>query len=534
MAKAKSENKNQKTEKFRTPIVAVMGHVDHGKTSLLDTIRGTRVQAKEEGGITQNTRAHQIVTENGNKITFIDTPGHEAFSAMRSRGAEVTDFVALVVAADDGIQAQTKQSIEFAKATNTPIIVVINKIDIQGVKTQKIKQELASFGVNIEEYGGDSLCFEVSATKNIGIKEFIEGIELLSEVNDLKPNPVEHGAKAMAYVLESTNDKRLGPVALCILKAGELDEKVFGATKSGTFKVRAYLDQDQKPTDTVYESDPFWVTGLPDAVKTGEFIYFTEDDKKAKQIQSELANLEAEHEKQEAEKAEMDAQSLLMQMLIKKEAEKQGLDQKVLNVIVRASTQGTLEAVLNELNKLGDDEKTIRVLESGTGEVSESDIRRAKTAGGIVVSFQLPTNSKIAGLAKQNKVLVRNYDIIYEMVDELTGALEGLIEPTEVEVEVARARVKQIFVLSDGEIVAGCEVIKGTLIKGYQVFVERPSESTKDQIAEIGRGKISSLKILKDEAKEAKKGQECGIILSPRVTEIQAGDEIVAFKLERS
>lgn len=528
MPKKKSEPKPKEVIAVRTPIVAVMGHVDHGKTSLLDALRGTNVTAKEAGGITQNTRAHQITTPSGSKITFIDTPGHEAFSAMRSRGAEVTDFVMLVVAADDGIQPQTKQSIEYAKATNTPIIVVINKVDISGVKTVKIKQQLSSFGVQIEEYGGDSLCFEVSATKGTGLKELVEGIELLSQVSELKPAEIKNEAIAEAYVLESSMDKQVGAVALCILKAGKITDKYFGVSQADEiYKVRSYLDQDQKPVEVVEESDPFWITGLRKTLTSGDSLFFYDNEKKAQEWHKKIL-VQAE----EVEAGPVTAQSKLFEMLLKKKSAEQGLEPHVLNIIAKASTYGTLEAVKVELAKLGDEEKKVNILDAATGDVTESDIRRAKLASGIVISFQLPLSNSIERLARQERVLVRNYDIIYEMMDELSAALDGLIEPEEEEVEVARARVKQVFTLTDGSIIAGSEVIKGTMLKGYKVYVERPSQSTKDEIAEIGRGKISNLRISKNEVKEVKKGQECGIMIDPKVENIEAGDEVVAYKVE--
>lgn len=527
--KPKTKDSVAKNAEFRTPIVAVMGHVDHGKTSLLDALRGTNVTAKEAGGITQNTRAHQIETKSGHRITFIDTPGHEAFGAMRSRGAQVTDFVLLVVAADDGIQAQTKQSIEFAKASNTPIIVAINKVDISGVNTTKIKQQLSSFGVVIEEYGGESMCFEISATKKIGLDDLIEGIELLSQVNELKPHIPKEGTLAEAFVLESNMDKRLGAVALCILKAGELKEKqiVVGKSLSPT-KVRSYLDEFQANKDTVAESDPFWVTGLKQTITSGDRIYFMDDEKAAKAF-AESLQTEAE---EVVESDQKDVQKMFLEMLMQNQAETEGSGPKILNVIVKASSEGTLEAVKSELKKLDKEDTKVHVLEAATGEITEGDVKRAKLASGIVISFQLPVNSRIEKFAKQERVLVRNYEIIYEMMDELGAALEGLIEPEEQEVEVARAKVKQVFTLTDGSIVAGSEVTKGTLLKGYRVYVERPTESTKDEIAEVGRGKIVTLRINKSEVKEVKKGQECGIMIDPKVETIQEGDEVVAYKVE--
>jgi len=509
----------------RTPIVAVMGHVDHGKTSLLDAIRGTKVADKEAGGITQNTRAHEVTTKSGFHITFIDTPGHEAFSNMRERGARVTDFVLLVVAADDGIQPQTKQSIEFAQKDKVPIIVAINKIDIKGVNIQKIKSALSSFGVVAEQYGGDALFFEVSAKEKIGLDELLDGIQLLSEINELKPHEIREGTKGEAFILESSLDKFIGNVALCILKAGELDERYFGVSKEGTFKVRAYLDHNQKNTDHIKESQPFWVTGLRTTLPAGDIIYFVDSEEKAEQLHKDLNK----EEQAKVEEAQADAESLFAQMLVKREEIKQGIEQKQLNVIVKASTEGTLEAILGKLAEIKNEETAVNILASGTGNVTEDEVNRAKLAKAIIVTFQLPTPKKIAEYAGKERVLVRNYEIIYELFDEVEEVMESLENPIEEEVEVARAKVKQVFTLSNKSTVIGCEVTKGIFLKGYRVKVER---GTGTNMKELGRGKISSLKIRKDEVKEVKKGLDCGIIIDPNVEGIEEGDEVVAFKVE--
>jgi len=520
----------QAQTKYRAPVVAVLGHVDHGKTSLLDAIRGTNVQSREKGGITQNTRAHKVTTKNGT-ITFIDTPGHEAFSNMRARGAAATDFVMLVVAADDGVQPQTKESIKFSKESLDPVIVAINKIDLPGVKVEKVKQELASFDILSEDYGGDIMMFPVSALKKQGLDELLEGIELLAEISELKPHELKYKeAYAQSYVLESTLDKRLGAVALCILKGGEITDKAYGVTKDEIFKVRALLDDNQKQTSKVIESDPFWVTGLKKPLHTGDQLYFTYSEDSAKVLQALLVEEIKQIEKAK-EASSMNKQ--LMQMLMQKKALEMGVEKKELNVILKTSTEGTLEAVKEQITKLGNDEKSIRVLDAGAGPVTEDDIRRAQAANGIVISFQQAPSNAVDKFAKQNSVVVRNYEIIYEMLDELSGALEGLLEPKEEEIEVARAKVKQIFKLSNGSIVAGCKVIMGNIVKGYQVYVERPTESSKDEIAEVGRAKISALKVLKQEVKEVKKGMECGIMLNPQVETIMEGDEIVAYKIEK-
>jgi translation initiation factor IF-2 len=442
---------------------------------------------------------------------------------MRERGAAVTDFVLLIVAADDGVQPQTKESIEFAHRDNVPLIVAINKIDIKGVNLQKIKSELSNHGVLIEEYGGDVLCFEISAREKTGLNELLEGIQLLTEINEINSVEPKHKSLGEAFVLESTQDKKLGNAALAILSTGNLDQRYFAVSPTQIFKVRAYLNHEQKTINSVNESQPFWILGLRDTVNAGEILYFAKDEKDAERIQAEL---KSEIEVIEEEKSDLDANSLFAQMLLKREEVKQGIAQKELNVVVKSATEGTLEAIKNKLEEFSTDESKVRILFSGIGDVTEDDITRAKLARAIILTFQLPTTSKIESKAKQEKVLLRNYEVIYEMFDEISDVLDSLTQPQEEEIEVARAKIKQVFTLSNGEIVAGGEVVKGNVLKGYRVWVERKGE-------EYARGKITSLRVLKNEVKEVKKGQECGIIIDPKVIEIQEGDEVVAFKVER-
>ena len=512
----------KKEKKFRQPIVAVMGHVDHGKTTFLDSIRKTNVADKEHGGITQNTRAHEVLTKSGAKITFIDTPGHEAFSKMRERGARVTDFVLLIVAADDGVQPQTKESIEFAHKNKVPIIVGINKVDIEGVQIQKIKQELASFNVHIEEYGGDVMCFEISALKSKGLEELLEGIELMSEINELKPNIPKEGVIAEAFVLESSLNKHTGYNALSILKSGKLDKRYFGVTENSTFKARAYLNEETKQIDEVNESQPFIVIGLDKDLSTGEIINFVEDEKSAKKLMQDLKSGEVEED--EADK--MDAESLFAKLLLEKQEAKEGLDQNELNLVLRTSTQGTLEAVREELEKLETKDSKVKILQSGTGPVSEDDLNMAKVSGGIVISFQVDVPSKIMVNARRNKILVRHYDIIYDLIDEIAEVLDSMDEPREEEVDIASAEILQIFTLSNGDQVAGCKVIDGKFVKGYQIKVIRNKEN-------IGKSKVTSVRIGKNEVKEVKKGNECGLLLNPPISDLETGDKIIAFRIER-
>lgn len=529
MAKKKTE---QKSNSVRQPIVTVMGHVDHGKTTFLDSIRNARVAAKEHGGITQNTRAHEVTTKSGFKITFIDTPGHEAFTKMRERGARVTDFVLLVVAADDGLQPQTKESIEFAHKNNVPIIVAVNKIDLPGVNTLKIKQELASFSVNIEEYGGDVMYFEISAKNKIGLEELLEGIELMSEVAELEKREVKNDVIAEAFVMESQLDKKVGYSALAILKAGKLDNRYFGVTADSIFKVRAYVNEEGKNVANVDESQPFTILGLEKDLVTGDIINFVDNERDAKKLQSDLKSGEVS-EDSDSEQA-LDAESLFAQMLMQKKEEEEGVNQKELPVIIKTSTQGTLEAVIAELDKLETDESKVKILQKGTGNVTEDDINMAKVSGGLVLVFQLNIDSKTLAYARQNKVILRQYEIIYELADEVADVLDGMDIPKEQEIFMSYAKVKQIFTLSDGSQIAGSEISEGKFLRGYQVKAFSPEQLKSANPEAKGISKVSSVRQGKNEVKEVKKGQECGLQLNPKIDGLEEGDVIVAFRIEKN
>ncbi|MBD3279912.1 translation initiation factor IF-2 [Candidatus Dojkabacteria bacterium] len=524
---AKKKKQTKKESQSRTPIVAVMGHVDHGKTSFLDAVRDASVQAGEEGGITQNTRAH-LVEYNDKKITFIDTPGHEAFSAMRSRGAKVTDIVLLVVAADDGVQPQTIESIKFAQTVKVPIVVAINKTDTPGANPDKIKQELSQYEVLVEEYGGDVLISQMSALKKEGIEEVLENLLLQAEILELKTQNLEE-AKAEGFVLESNLDEKLGPVAMMIIKAGELIEGDFIATAEGTHKARKVLDETQSEMEKASEGEPVWIIGLNEVLETGQnvkvFDSLGEAKNAQKQIRSEeeAQKAEARQVEREAETEELDEDEDFLAMLL--ESEEQEEEIKKLNLVVKADTTGTLEAVTEELQGLNDEEAEVNILKAETGDITGKDIELAKSARAIIVGFQVDIDEKNETIVKREKVPFRLYKIIYELVEEVDAALASLLDPEIEEVEIARAKIKQVFVLSNKSKVAGCEVIKGTVIKGYSVFVERDSE-------EVGRGKITSLKQNKEEVKEIKKGQECGILIEPEV-DINEGDDIVCFKIEK-
>jgi len=520
---------NKSKSKHRQPVVTVMGHVDHGKTTLLDVIQGTQIAEKEAGGITQNTRAYEVALTSGKKITFIDTPGHEAFANMRQRGAQVTDMVLLVVAADDGIQPQTKQSIEFAHKNNVPIIVAINKIDIANANIQKIKNQLSSYGVVIEEFGGDVMCFEISAKQKIGIDNLLSGIEVLSEFLELKePEPAEN-TTGSAYVLESILDKKIGHIALCILKSGSPQIGNYAFQNKEIFKIRTFWDHNLLIAKDIHVSKPFYLSGHKNSLNAGEIIYFAIDEKKAKLAQSKiLQNTENTKEKTEKYESELDAKSILSNILKNKKLEESGEAPKKLSIILKASTKGTLEAIESKLKDMYTEESEVKILYTGVGNVTEDDIKRAKISKSIILTFQLPTAQTIMNIARKEKVLVRNYEIIYEMFDEIAEVLESMQEPIEEETTTGSLNIKKIFILSDKSIVYGCEVLSGNVVKGNKIKILSKNGE------ELGRAKISSLRILKNEVKEVKKGQECGVQLDAIIANVNEGDSMICYTVSRN
>ena len=526
MAK-KSPNK---TKLERTPIVAVMGHVDHGKTSILDAIRKTNVQEKEAGGITQNTRAHQIV-HNGQKITFIDTPGHEAFSEMRSRGAQVTDIVLIVIAADDGIQPQTRESIEFAKKSKVPMIIVINKIDLTSANVKKVKQSLLQYDIQIEEFGGDVLLVEVSAKQKKNLDELLDTIILQAELLELKTSKVAQGL-AEAFVLESTLDSKKGPSSLIIVKAGTITIGDFIIHSKGFSKIRALITDDKNSIQSATEGDTIMLIGLDEVLPTGEVLLFEKTQKASELLYKKFSTTEepiiVPPEKEEVVKEKSDEEEkdenleFLSQLLNDQE---KSADVKHLNIVLKTDTQGTLEAVTEKLNELSDDEVIVNILHSGTGNISERDILTAKDSKGIVIGFQINIPTDVVSISKREKVLLRNYEIIYTLLEEVNVVVESMKTSNEEITEIARSKIKKVFILSNGKSVAGCKITKGTIRKGYKCFILRDDE-------EIGDGRIVSLKHNKKEVKEMKKDHECGIIIEPSV-EFEKGDEIVCYKKEK-
>jgi len=519
--------KNKEKKKYdigRTPVIAVMGHVNHGKTSLLDTIRKTKVVDTEAGGITQNTRAHQV-EYNDYKLTFLDTPGHEAFSEMRSRGAKVTDIVMLVVAADDGVQPQTKESINFAKKAGVPVVVAINKIDIPGKNLDKLKQELTSAGLMLEEYGGEVIVTEVSAKKELNIDGLLDNLLLVAELHNLEKRKSPEGGVAQGFVLESNLDKNLGPIALVLIQAGEVKNRNYLVHDGKVDRVRTLLDESQNKLESAQQGDPVWITGLNQVLRTGEILTFCEEEKQAKLLASKIVEPRQEIvSDQDDTEQETNADEDLLASLINSAKTEEEI--KYLNVVLKTSTAGTMEAVTEQLENLDSDKVKVKVILSGVGKISEKDIQAAKAAYGIVIGFQVQPEKSVSDIAEKEKVLLKNYEVIYEMLDELGEVLDSMEEPIYEEIEVAKAKVKQVFVLSNTKQVAGCVVEKGNVVKGYKVYILRDGVRLEDE------AKIVELKKQKNEVKEVKKGEECGIMLEPNI-EIKENDEIVCYKQER-
>jgi translation initiation factor IF-2 len=513
--------KSEQTENnSRVPIIAVMGHVDHGKTSLLDVIRGTHVQSGEAGGITQNTRAHKVQTKSGRFMTFIDTPGHEAFSEMRSRGARVADVVMLVVAADDGVQPQTKESIEFIKRSNLPVVIACNKMDLPGANPDKVKQELSQVGILVEEYGGEAVLVPVSAKKEQGIDELLDALLLVTDMQELKPQKAVQGT-AEAFVLESNKDTDLGVVAMVILKTGTVSKGQYAVADGKVHKIRETLNEYRKPVQNTTQGDPVWLIGLEEVLPIGVNLLFFNTVKEAQEAAAKM--VESKEAKEADLVTELEDSALFAELLGAKEDRQDRETQ--LSVILKADTKGTLDAIETKLKELSFQDAKVSVFRAETGNITAGDVQTAHDTSGIVLGFQVKLDSQAEVLARKERVLVRTYEIIYDLIDEVEAVVHSMITPEEQRVEVARAHIKQIFELTNGQKVAGCEVLSGNVIKGYQVYVERKGES-------LGEGKITSLRKGKDEVKDVKKGMDCGIMIEP-VIEFETGDDIVCFKIEK-
>jgi translation initiation factor IF-2 len=495
--------------KPRPPVVTVMGHVDHGKTSLLDYIRTTKVAAGEAGGITQHIGAYHVETPRG-VITFLDTPGHEAFTAMRARGAGVTDIVVLVVAADDGVMPQTIEAINHAKAAEVPLVVAINKIDKHEANADKVKQELLAHGVVPEEFGGDAAVVPVSAKTGAGVDALLEQLLLQAEVLELKA-PIDAPAKGV--VIEARLDKGRGPVATMLVQSGTLnrgDIILIGAVYG---RVRAMLDENGKPVAAAGPSIPVEIQGLSEVPAAGEDMMVLTDERKAR----EIANFrqgkfrDVKFAKQNAAKLE----NMFGQMA---EGEK-----KVLTLVIKADVQGSQEALVHALTRLATEEVKVTVVHAGVGGITESDVNLALAASAVVIGFNTRADATARKLAESSGVQLRYYNIIYEAVDEIKAALSGMLAPERKEQVLGLVEVKQVFRISKVGVVAGCAVKEGLVKRGAQVRVLR------DNVV-IHTGELEALKRFKDDVREVKAGYECGISLK-NFSDIKEGDQFEVFEV---
>ncbi|MPZ38214.1 MAG: translation initiation factor IF-2 [Rhizobiales bacterium] len=497
----------------RPPVVTVMGHVDHGKTSLLDTIRSTEVAAGEAGGITQHIGAYQVTSPSGSKITFIDTPGHAAFTAMRARGARVTDVVVLVVAADDGVMPQTVEAINHAKAAKAPMIVAINKIDKPDAKPERVRTELLQHEIQVESLGGDVLDVEVSATKKINLDKLLEAIGLQSELLDLKANPAR---PAEGTVIEAKLDRGRGPVATVLVQRGTLrtgDIVVAGAEWG---RARALVSDTGLPVSSAGPSTPVEVLGFAGTPDAGDRLAVVHSESRAREVTDYRA-------RQKREKTAARASGMrgsLEQMM----AQVKTSGRKEFPLVIKADVQGSNEAIAGALEKLGTDEVAARILHSGVGGITESDIRLAETSNAAIIGFNVRANKEAREAAERAGIEIRYYNIIYNLVDDVKQAMSGLLAPSVRETLLGNALILEIFKVSKVGSIAGCRVTDGTVERGANVRLLR------DNVV-IHEGKLSQLKRFKDDVREVSAGQECGMAFE-NYQDMKVGDVIECYRSE--
>ncbi len=495
----------------RPPVVTVMGHVDHGKTSLLDALRETNVAAREAGGITQHIGAYQITLDNGQKITFIDTPGHEAFSEMRARGAKVTDIVVLVVAANDGIKPQTVEAIRHAQAANVPIVVAINKIDLPGADPMKVKTELLQHGIAVEEMGGESLCAEVSAKKRINIDKLVEAILLQAEILDLKANP---NRAAEGAVIEAKMEKGRGNVATVLVQNGTLKVGEVCIAGKEWGHVRAMFNENGKKVFEAAPATPVEVLGLQGTPSAGDDFIIVKDENQAREVTAYRIRKEREA------KLVKSAKSAMEQMLDKI---KSG-ESKQLAVIIKADVQGSIEAIEGTINKLSTDEVSVHILHSAVGPISESDVTLAKASNAFIIGFNVRAIPQARDMARRDGIDIRYYSIIYDVADDVKKGLEGLLSPELREKFLGYAEIRNVFNITGVGKVGGCMVTEGMVKRGAKVRLLRDNVVIHD-------GNLAQLKRFKEDVKEVKEGYECGMSFE-NYNDIQVGDYIECYEIE--
>jgi len=499
--------------KSRPPVVTVLGHVDHGKTTLLDAIRETNVVAGESGGITQHIGAYQV-EKDGRKITFIDTPGHEAFTAMRARGAQVTDLAVLVVAADDGVMPQTKEAIDHARAAGVPILVALNKMDRPSARPEWVKQQLADVGLTVEDWGGDVICVPVSAKQKQGIEELLENILLVTDVADLKSNP---DRPAIGTVIEGQLDRHRGPTATLLVQGGTL--RVGDAVVIGTIsgRLRAMLDDQGRPVTEAPPSMPVLVMGLSDVPEAGEIFEVVENERQARLIAAERAEKARLAARQPAQPRFTSLADLFSRFEAGEATE--------LNLILKADVQGSLEPIASSLEKLSSEELKIKLLHQGTGQISESDVMLASASDAIIIGFRVEVDEAARRLAAQEGVSIRQYDVIYNLIDDVEKALKGKLEPQYQDVIIGHAEVRAVFPIKRRGNVAGCYVTDGEVVRNAQVRLLRGGE-------EVFTGRLDSLRRFQEDVSEVKAGFECGIGLDG-FDDFKEGDILQFYRKEQ-
>jgi len=492
--------------KPRAPVVTIMGHVDHGKTSLLDAIRETNVIAGEAGGITQAIGAYHVQLKDRD-IVFLDTPGHEAFTAMRARGAQVTDVVVLVVAADDGVMGQTIEAINHSRVAGVPIIVAVNKMDKPGADPQRIKQALTEYGLVSEEWGGETIFCEVSAKQRAGIEALLEMILLQADILELQADP---DRPARGIIIESKLDKGRGPVATVLIQEGTLREGDTFASKTEYGRVRAMIDDQGRRVKEAGPSMPVEVIGFSSVPQVSAEFLCVEDEKKARTIADYWTRKEREKELSATSK-------ITLEQLYQKI--KEGV--KDFNVIVKADVQGSMEAITEALNKLSTTDVKLRIIHSSTGAITETDVMLASSANAIIIGFNVRPDSRVVEVAEQEGVEIKLYDIIYNLLEDVRAAMEGLLEPVYKEVVQGRAEVRQLFKIPKVGTIAGCYVTDGKISRAANLKLVREGVVVYD-------GRIASLKRQKDDAREVATGYECGIGIE-NFNDLHEGDVIEAY-----
>jgi translation initiation factor IF-2 len=493
----------------RPPVVTVMGHVDHGKTSLLDAIRTTKVAEREFGGITQHIGAYQVDTSHG-KVTFLDTPGHEAFTAMRARGAQATDMVVLVVAADDGVMPQTVEAINHAKAANVPILVAVNKIDKPGSDPDRVKRELSNHGLVPEDWGGQTIFIHTSAKRGDGIPQLLEMTALQAEILELRANPARAGR---GVIVEGRLDRGRGPVATALIQSGTLKEGDAVVVGSHSGRVRALFNDRGKKVQSAGPSDPVEILGLSGVPQAGDTMLVVSDERKARQI----ATVRSERDRLKGKSATRITLEDLHKQIEAGEV-------KELRLVLKADVQGSVEALTESLERLSTDEVKLKVIHSSVGTVTESDVMLASASNAIVLGFNVKADPKAATQAQANGVDMRSYNVIYDAINDVRAALSGMLAPEIREMVLGRAQVRQLFPITKVGTIYGSSVTEGKMVRGARARIKRGETL-------LGEGVISSLKRFKDDVREVLQGLECGVGIEG-IKGVQPNDVIEAFSTE--